>query len=109
MNPDLLAFRRFRDNIGESLHHVFFSRHSFGAVGDVVSQHNDVAVVSVFIDENFARVLISSMHPLSLAEAEVINTDEKLLTIMSYVCIYSHYILFTWFNSFIVNTNKYTD
>jgi hypothetical protein len=33
------------------------------------SQHNDVAVgVSVFIDENFARVLISSMHPLSLAE-----------------------------------------
>jgi hypothetical protein len=49
------------------------------------------------------------MHPLSLAEAEVINTDEKLLTIMSYVCIYSHYILFTWFNSFIVNTNKYTD
>jgi hypothetical protein len=69
MNPDLLAFRRFRDNIGESLHHVLFSRHSFGAVGDVVSQHNDVAVgVSVFIDENFARVLISSMHPLSLAE-----------------------------------------
>jgi hypothetical protein len=42
------------------------------------SQHNDVAVgVSVFIDENFARVLISSMHPLSLAGAEVINTDEK--------------------------------
>jgi hypothetical protein len=44
-----------------------------------VSQHNDVAVgVSVFIDENFARVFnIFDASVEFSGGAEVINTDEK--------------------------------
>jgi hypothetical protein len=57
------SHRRFRDNIGESLHHVLFVGISSGAVGDVVSTWDDalLPVYPYLSTRILARVLISSM------------------------------------------------